>query len=133
MASLPGTGPWLFASRRSRRSLLGGIALAVLLPLGCLTPPPRSGAVASPGTGASTRAEPMDELDAWTAASRMSPGINIGNTLENTTQWETGWGNPPITRGFVERLAELGFKTVGCSTRIPDTNPNEIDQLARAG
>ncbi|MBN1607252.1 MAG: glycoside hydrolase family 5 protein [Polyangiaceae bacterium] len=54
----------------------------------------------------------MAELDAWTAASRMTPGINIGNTLENTTQWETGWGNPPITEEYVRSLAALGFKTV---------------------
>jgi endoglucanase len=56
--------------------------------------------------------EPMNELDAWAAVSRMSPGINIGNTLENTTAWETGWGQPPITREFVQSLAQLGFKTV---------------------
>jgi endoglucanase len=54
----------------------------------------------------------MVELDAWAAVSLMSPGINIGNTLENTTAWETGWGNPPITKDFVDRLAHLGFKTV---------------------
>lgn len=63
--------------------------------------------VTPPGTP-----EAMTELDAWTAAGRMSPGINIGNTLENTTQWETGWGNPRITKAFVEHLASLGFKTV---------------------
>jgi endoglucanase len=57
----------------------------------------------------------MGELDAWTAAGRMSPGINIGNTLENTTSWETGWGNPPITQDLIESLAHLGFKTV----RVP--------------
>jgi endoglucanase len=54
----------------------------------------------------------MNELDARTAARLMSPGINIGNTLENTTAWETGWGNPRITKEFVESLARLGFKTV---------------------
>lgn len=54
----------------------------------------------------------MKELDAWTAATLMSPGTNIGNTLENTTGWETGWGNPRITKEFIERLAHLGFKTV---------------------
>jgi len=42
----------------------------------------------------------------------MTPGINIGNTLENTTAWETGWGNPPITKEFVGSLAKMGFKTV---------------------
>jgi endoglucanase len=59
-----------------------------------------------------TAPEEMHELDAWTAASEMSPGINIGNTLENTTHWETGWGNPPITREYIQSLAHLGFKTV---------------------
>ena len=54
----------------------------------------------------------MGEIDAWGAAAKMSPGTNIGNTLENTTSWETGWGNPPITKEYVDSLARLGFKTV---------------------
>jgi endoglucanase len=54
----------------------------------------------------------MTELDAWTAATRIGAGINIGNTLENITQWETGWGNPLITQEYVQSLAALGFKTV---------------------
>ena len=54
----------------------------------------------------------MTELTAWGAAAVMSPGVNIGNTLENTTTWETGWGNPPITKEFVDSLARMGFKTV---------------------
>ncbi|HEY4157835.1 MAG TPA: glycoside hydrolase family 5 protein [Polyangiaceae bacterium] len=57
----------------------------------------------------------MAELDAWTAAARMSPGVNIGNTLDNTTSWETGWGNPRISKAYVQALAALGFKTV----RVP--------------
>lgn len=52
------------------------------------------------------------EPNAWTAAKQMGIGINIGNTLENTTTWETGWGNPPITREYVQSLAALGFRTV---------------------
>src|SRR5262245_58826993 len=56
-----------------------------------------------------------DELVAWSAAKLMGIGTNIGNTLENTTAWETGWGNPRITKDFVENLAKLGFKTV----RVP--------------
>jgi endoglucanase len=56
--------------------------------------------------------EPIAELDAWPAVGRMSPGINIGNTLENITHWETGWGNPPITEEYVRSLAARGFKTV---------------------
>jgi endoglucanase len=56
--------------------------------------------------------ETMTDLDAWAAVAQMTPGINIGNTLENTTRWETGWGNPPITEEYVRSLARLGFKTV---------------------
>src|SRR5678809_590438 len=56
--------------------------------------------------------EKMTPIDAWTAVGQMTPGINIGNTLENTAEWETGWGNPPITREYVQSLARLGFKTV---------------------
>jgi len=61
---------------------------------------------------AAAPAEPMTELDAWNAAKLMGLGVNIGNTLENTTQWETGWGNPRITKAYVDSLAALGFKTV---------------------
>jgi len=77
-----------------------------------------------------------DDLDAWSAAKLMGTGVNIGNTLENTTTWETGWGNPPITKEFVESLAKLGFKTV----RVPvawDTYAHDgridADKLARVG
>jgi endoglucanase len=59
-----------------------------------------------------TPLETMAELDAWPAAARMIPGINIGNTLENVTHWETGWGNPAITEQYVRSLAALGFKTI---------------------
>ncbi len=66
----------------------------------------------------------------------MGVGVNIGNTLENTTSWETGWGNPRITKKYVESLAAMGFKTVRLPVawdtyardgRIPD------DKLARVG
>lgn len=54
----------------------------------------------------------MADIDARSAAKAMGVGINIGNTLENTYIWETGWGNPPITRQHIQLLAALGFKTV---------------------
>jgi endoglucanase len=57
-------------------------------------------------------AAPANELTAWQAARQMGLGVNIGNTLENTTAWETGWGNPRVTKEYVEKLAALGFKTV---------------------
>jgi endoglucanase len=42
-------------------------------------------------------------------------GTNIGNTLENTTAWETGWGQPLISQAFIKGLASRGIKTV----RVP--------------
>ena len=64
---------------------------------------------------AAPQAPPPTGLSAWDTAERMGIGVNIGNTLENTTAWETGWGNPPITKAFVDSLAAHGFKTV----RVP--------------
>jgi endoglucanase len=78
----------------------------------------------------------MAELDARVAAERMGLGVNIGNTLDNTTTWETGWGNPRISEAYVKALAALGFKTV----RLPVAwNTYAIDgriqpdKLARVG
>ncbi|MFN4242097.1 MAG: glycoside hydrolase family 5 protein [Tepidisphaerales bacterium] len=83
------------------------------------TPPTAAGPETSSSGGAAGRtslpplpAEPFTPLSARAAVAAMTPGINIGNTLENTTHWETGWGNPPITREYVQTLARLGFKTV---------------------
>jgi len=56
--------------------------------------------------------EPMAPLEAWASVEQMTPGINIGNTFDNTTTWETGWGNPVISQDYVKSLAALGFKTV---------------------
>jgi endoglucanase len=125
---------------RSSPLVLGSFAAGVSI-LSCITPPggPLTAGRGTPGSVASGRAtprsvasgiangaagagdevgpalEPMTELDAWDAAPRMAPGINIGNTLENTTAWEIGWGNPRITQEYVASLARLGFKTV----RVP--------------
>jgi endoglucanase len=52
----------------------------------------------------------------------MGIGINIGNTLDSigTDTWlagETGWGNPRITREFIQALKNYGYKTI----RLPVT------------
>jgi endoglucanase len=87
---------------------------AVLLFVACLRPPPRTATdtVGPVASAAPPAPEKLTEIDAWAAVAQMSPGINIGNTLENTTSWETGWGQPLITREFVQSLAKLGFKSV---------------------
>ena len=87
--------------------------LCALSSLGCLRPPPRpAGTIASISRATPPPIEKLTDLDAWAAERMMSPGINIGNTLDNTTIWETGWGNPFITKEYVQSLARLGFKTV---------------------
>lgn len=48
-------------------------------------------------------------------ATEMGVGTNIGNTLENTTAWETGWGQPVISHEFIDGIAARGIKTV----RVP--------------
>ncbi len=128
---------------RARRARLMTTLLCLFQLAACLTPPPSKPPDAAPSVAAApnTLAKPgspetLTELDAWTAVKLMSPGINIGNTLENTSSWETGWGNPPITHELVESLARLGFKTV----RLPvawDTyavdGRIQPDKLARVG
>ena len=67
-----------------------------------------SGGTASGGSAAGS-------VDAATLAAAMGFGANIGNTLENTTTWETGWGQPLITQAFIDGMASHGIKTV----RVP--------------
>jgi endoglucanase len=102
----------LAAPARPRRLFLGALLAlgAGALLAACITPPAHSGAHDAPLAGGPTEA--MTEIDAWPAAEQMGIGVNIGNTLDNTTTWETGWGNPPITEAYVKALAALGFKTV---------------------
>jgi endoglucanase len=83
----------------------------------CLRPPPLPSGTLASAVDDSDKARPpalekMTEIGAWTAVPLMSPGINIGNTLDNTTIWETGWGNPLISKEYIDSLARLGFKTV---------------------
>ncbi len=98
-------------------------AVWLCIPVACLAPPRQSsnpphaarmgaGSLVAPSDQSRPALEVMTEIDAWAAVERLSPGINIGNTLDNTTHWETGWGNPAITEDYVRALAALGFKSV---------------------
>jgi endoglucanase len=42
-------------------------------------------------------------------------GTNIGNTFDNTTQWEVGWGQPLVSKAYIDGMASRGIKTV----RVP--------------
>ncbi|MDF9844491.1 MULTISPECIES: cellulase family glycosylhydrolase [unclassified Paenibacillus] len=46
----------------------------------------------------------------------LGPGWNMGNTFEASGD-ETSWGNPPVTRAFIDQLAAEGYKTI----RLPIT------------
>ncbi len=52
--------------------------------------------------------------DAKTLVSQIYVGVNIGNTLESTGG-ETAWGNPQVTKTYIDGLKFLGFNAV----RIP--------------
>ena len=84
----------------------------VLMFMQSILPAADSPALAAADEAVPPAQEKMTAVDAWTAVGQMIPGINIGNTLENTVKWEIGWGNPPITKEYVQTLARLGFKTV---------------------
>jgi len=56
-----------------------------------------------------------ETIDARAMVKALGFGTNIGNTLENTATWETGWSQPLITQAFINGLASRGIKTV----RVP--------------
>ncbi len=75
-----------------------------------------SGAAGSgAGNGGSASGGAATTVDATKMAVEMGFGANIGNTLESTTSWETGWGQPLITQAFIDGMASRGIKTV----RVP--------------
>jgi len=81
--------------------------------------------------GATTTVKAGDGLDrtAIEIVGDMSPGINLGNTLEATTSWtgaalwnnkaglasETGWQGTRTSQAVIDYMASLGFRSV----RIP--------------
>lgn len=56
----------------------------------------------------------MRNLTSLELAREMSPGWNLGNSLEAMPD-ETGWGNPRTTQALMNAVKAVGFKTV----RIP--------------
>jgi endoglucanase len=67
------------------------------------------------GGGAGDSGGAGDAIDAATLVKAMGFGTNIGNTLENTSTWETGWGQPLISQAYINGMASRGIKTV----RVP--------------
>jgi endoglucanase len=115
-----------------------GYAVAFAVSLGCTSEKDRAAAgpaggqggsdlggtagSAAGGSGSSAAGAPAQAGSAGSAgsgaeamAADMRFGANIGNTLENTSMWETGWGQPLITQAFIDGMATGGIKTV----RVP--------------
>jgi endoglucanase len=56
----------------------------------------------------------MRDISSIELARQMSPGINLGNTME-ALPTETSWGNPPTTQKVMDAFKAAGFNSV----RIP--------------
>ncbi|HEY9109090.1 MAG TPA: glycoside hydrolase family 5 protein, partial [Roseateles sp.] len=61
-------------------------------------------------------AGPMRNITSMQMSKEMSPGWNIGNTLD-ATPTETSWGNPLINQALLNGIKAAGFKSV----RVPVT------------
>ena len=90
--------------RTRRQCLAAAVSMAAAL-AGCATPPGDPAAAASTHTVSSTNKD---------LAQAMSPGINLGNTLE-ALPTETSWGNPPTAQKVMDAYKAAGFNSV----RIP--------------
>jgi endoglucanase len=62
------------------------------------------------------------EVSSLELARQMSPGINLGNTLEAIPA-ETSWGNPPPSRALLQAYRDAGFRSV----RIPVSWSQYVD------
>ncbi len=105
--TVPTTAAGGSASNGGRASAQGGRASG--------GEPVSAGGVSDGRGGASGGAAPGEGVDAASLAKAMGFGVNIGNTLENTATWETGWGQPLVTQAFIDGMAGRGIKTV----RVP--------------
>lgn len=59
----------------------------------------------------------MRETTSFELAKEMKIGWNLGNTFDSVGPSETSWGNPVVTKEFVESVKAAGFNTI----RIPVT------------
>ncbi|MDE2185029.1 MAG: glycoside hydrolase family 5 protein [Alphaproteobacteria bacterium] len=88
---------------RTLLAWVGAMAAALIL-----TSAAGAGDGPQPGPG------PMRDLTSVEMAKEMSPGWNLGNTLE-ALPGETSWGNPRATQELMDAVKAAGFKSV----RIP--------------
>ncbi|QIG80205.1 glycoside hydrolase family 5 protein [Stakelama tenebrarum] len=97
--------------RMTRRACLIGAAITI------------AGATAPVAFAQDAPSQAPSAADGRAMLEAMSPGWNLGNTLEAigngpgpfSSSQETAWGNPPVTQEMMDAVAEAGFKSV----RIP--------------
>ncbi len=100
----------------------GGGSSTAASAAGAANPPPVATSPAATGGGtavtppadAGATAGAMRDLTSMQLSTMMSPGINLGNTLEAIPS-ETAWGEPLTTQTIMDAYKAAGFKTV----RIP--------------
>ena len=61
--------------------------------------------------GASVNSSRAESLTVRNCLERMSPGLNLGNTLEAIPN-ETAWGNPPPAEAFFKAVHSAGFRSI---------------------
>src|SRR5690242_5295251 len=64
---------------------------------------------------ASAAANHTEQTKIQSYVSAMQPGWNLGNTFDAIGSDETAWGNPRVTKEFINQIAAQGFRSI----RIP--------------
>ncbi|MGW0231608.1 cellulase family glycosylhydrolase [Actinopolymorpha singaporensis] len=100
---------------RSRQALVAVFTIALALALSSAGGPALAQGRAMPAKDLPANALRSGDLQAYVDA--MQPGWNLGNTFDSTGPDETSWGNPRVTREFLQKLRAQGYRSI----RIPVT------------
>lgn len=68
-------------------------------------------------SSSSFAADEHEAYDIQSYVNDMQPGWNLGNTFDAVGADETAWGNPRVTKEFIEQIAVQGYNSI----RIPVT------------
>ena len=124
MITAIGSGPIWRSATLMAAALLAGSALAAS---------PAMAQTAAAPAAATAPAAQRAPVDPFEFSRQLSPGWNIGNSLESLGQTpgqaaqseETAWGNPVVNQKLLDAVAKAGFKSVRIPTawgRYADAN-----------
>lgn len=114
------------------RKVVSAIAGFMALTMGVYGVPAVFGNFAVSTPFAVSAAETMRDISSAELVKDMGIGWNLGNTFDSICSWitngtpdqyETGWGNPVVTKSVIQKVKASGFKTI----RIPVTWINCMD------